>query len=343
MNELKYSKLDSNRFGLVIYRARMEEIDAQLILSQILEHNIDTAIIRIPTTQLTQIHKLEKIAMPFMITDTLAYYEYDLLSYEPTALQNDDLEFVVAQPSDHATLNHIVRETFVSYVNHYRMNPFFDNENVTEGYQDWVRSYAENDPTRICWLVKRKGEVVAFATFNLESEFKIKGILYGVKPSERGGGIFQDIMRYAKNYGKAKEKEVMQVTTQIENLTVQRAWTRKGFTLHHTSNTIHINAMLTKSVFDNFNIKTVLESEDFNPKKVSNRHILRQINYHFDYKQNIVTQNHQFVNIKTLQPKQDYTLRFSFPVGNKGLLRVLDNEERETYMLVYFDLRHFLA
>ncbi len=343
MSELKYSKLDSNRFGLVIYRSKIKVIDAPSILSQILLHNIDTAIIRIPTDQLSQIHKLEKIAMPFMVTDTLAYYEMDLTSYKEVPPINSDLEFVVAKPSDHPAINRIVRETFGSYVNHYRMNPFFDNEHVTEGYQDWVRSYAENDPTRICWLVKREGKLVAFANFNYENEMKAKGILYGVKPSERGKGMFNDIMRYAKLYSIERGCEKIQVTTQIENLVVQAAWTKQGFSLDRTSNTIHINSMLTKSVFDNFSIKTTLESTDFNPKKVSNRHILRQINYQFDFKQNIVTQNHRFVNIKTLEPGQEYQLSFSFPIGNKGLLRVLDAAEKETYMLVYFDLKHFLA
>lgn len=343
MSELKYSKLDSNRFGLVIYRSKFKEIDAESILSQILSHNIDTAIIRIPTTQLLQIHKLKKIAMPFMVTDTLAYYEMDLTTYKEKPPINSDLEFVIAKPSDHPAINHIVRDTFGNYVNHYRMNPFFDNENVTEGYQDWVRSYAEEDPNRICWLVKKNGEPIAFATFNYQNEDKAKGILYGVKPSERGNGIFHDIMRNAKLFSIKMERSKIQVTTQIENLVVQKAWTNQGFSLHHTSNTIHINSMLTKSVFDNFSIKTTLESTDFNPKKVSNRHILRQINYQFDFKQNIVTQNHRFVNIKTLQPGQEYLLKFSFPVGNKGLLRVMDPSENETFMLVYFDLKHFLA
>ncbi len=342
MNELKYSKIDSNRFGLVIYRARMEEIDTGTILQQILEHNIDTAIIRIPTVKLSQIHHLEKMAMPFMITDTLAYYHIDLETYQRREIKNKDLEIKQARPSDHDALNKIVRETFGSYMNHYRMNPFFDNEHVTEGYQDWVRSYAEDLPERVCFLIKRAGKVIAFANFNYEREDRVDGILYGVLPSERGKGIFNDIMTYAKNYARERGRTVMRTTTQIENLTVQRAWTKQGFELENTENTIHINAMLTKSVFEGFTVPTVISVEDFNTRKVTNRHILRQVNWHFDFKQNIVTQNHMFVNIAPVQVGEEYLLNFSFPVGNKGLLRVTDRENK-TYVLVYFDLKHFLA
>jgi ribosomal protein S18 acetylase RimI-like enzyme len=342
MKPLEYSKPDSERFGLVIYRTKTEEIDANELLSQIIQHNVDTAIVRIPTEQLSQIHKLEKMAMPFMITDTLAYYDKDLSSYQPETLDNKDLEFILATPEHHELLNYIVRATFGTYVNHYRMNPFFHNENVTEGYQDWVRSYAENNPERICWLVKRHGEVVGFGTFNYQFEGRVEGILYGVLPHLRRAGIFKDIMRYAKNHSKSKGYEMIRCTTQIENRAVQRLWTDSGFFLHHTENTIHINALLTKTVFDGFTIPLTISAEEANFNKVTNRQILKQLNWHFDFKQNIVTQNHRFVNIKPLKMGDDYFLKFSFPAGNVGLLRVIDHTG-ETYMLVYFDLKHFVS
>lgn len=343
MDKLEYSSLDSNRFGLIIYRANLPEINEQLILEQILSHHIDVAIVRIPSTRLSQLHQLKKTAMPFMVTDTLAYYRRNLPNTVPSQALDPNVSFFIAQPGNHPGINQIVREVLGDYMNHYRMNPFFDNEQVTEGYQDWVRSYAENNPKRICILAKKHEEIVGFATFNLEEEEKAKGILYGVKPTERKKGIFKQMMYCGEVYAIRQGKDYMETTSQIENLPVQQAWTKQGFSLHHTINTIHINAMLTKSVFDKFTIKTVLESEDFNPKKVSNRHILKHINYQFDFKQNIVTQNHSFVNIKPLKPKHTYLLKFSFPVGNKGLLRVFDEKEKNTYMLVYFDLKHFLA
>ncbi len=343
MKPLEYSLLDSERFGLTIFRSKTDEIDAHDILHQIIDNNIDTAIVRIPTTQLGQIHKLEKMAMPFMITDTLAYYHFNLLGYTPEELTNKEIEIIRATPEHHADINHLVRATFGTYVNHYRMNPFMLNENVTEGYQDWMRSYAEKDDDRVCWLVKKDGQFVAFGTFNFQIEGLMQGILYGTLPEYRSHGIFRDLMKYAKRYGKEKRNcEVLQCITQIENLGVQHIWTSTGFRLHRTENTIHINALLTKSVFDTFSVPITINVEDFNPHKVSNRHILKQINWHFDFKQNIVTQNHRFVNIAPLQVKEDYYLKFSFPAGNLGLLRVIDKTNK-TYMLVYFDLKHFVS
>lgn len=343
MSILKYHKIDSQRFGLVIYRARLEEIDATSLLNQILENNVDTAIIRIPTVNLSQLHRLEKTAMPFIVADTLAYYKKDLIGMKPKELLHKDLTFKRAGQADHERLNYIVKESFGNYVNHYRINPFFDNQSVTEGYQDWVRSYAEDNDERICWLVNRGDDTIGFATFNFQAEGKAKGILYGVLPNERGKGIFRDIMRYAENYAlKNEETTMMQTTTQIENIAVQKLWTSEGYVLDHTSNTIHIDALLTKSVFDNFTVPVTIHGHDSDTPKVSNRHILKQINWQFDFKQNIVTRNHRFVNIDSMHVDVEYELHFSFPTGSKGLLRVTDKEGK-TYMLVYFDLRHFVA
>ena len=281
MTELNYSKNDSLRFGLQIYRGWNTEIGMPNIFEQILKNNIDIAILRIPTTKLSEIYKIGKLSMPFIITDTLAYYHFDLLAYKPQRLENRDLVFKVATMRDHEAINNLVREIFGNYVNHYRMNPFLDDAYVTEGYQDWVRSYAEADhPERKCWLVYDNASLVGFATFNAAVKPKVKGILYGVRPSERRRGIFRDIMRYAKNYYKAQGKKFMRVTTQAENIAIQHIWTSSGFSLHHLENTIHINSLLNKSVFARFSTVIKIDEKEMNTNKVSNHHILKSINYH---------------------------------------------------------------
>lgn len=340
---LRYSKHDSLRFGINIHRTPfMAEIDAPKIIRYLLEHDVDMGIIRIPSTKLKDLQLLDRSGMPYMVADTLAYYHFDLLNNEVKELSNQDLEFKVATPTDHEALNALVRETFGNYVNHYRVSHFFDNETVTEGYQDWVRSYAEGDPNRICWLVYKAGELVGFGTFNFEREVKMKGILYGVKPSHRNQGILKDIIRYSQKFAKDRGCEYMRATAQIENVNIQHCWTSEGFDLHHTVNTVHINAMLSKSIFEPFSYRVKIENEEQTSPKVSNRHVLRRINQEFDIKQNIVTRNHRFVNIAPLRFGAEYILKFSYPTGSKGLLRIMDDNHK-TYMLVYFGLKHFVA
>lgn len=341
--QLRYSSRDSHRFGLNIHRvAFMEDIDIPSIMQHIVSNDVDTAIIRVPSVKLAALHSFERISMPYFVADTLAYYHYDL-SKDIPELENKELEFEVAGHEHHEEINRLVRETFGTYVNHYRVSPFFDGEQATEGYQDWMRSYAEGDPDRLMWLVKKEGVYVGFATFNFQREGKVKGILYGILPEYRRQGIFRDMMRYAQKYAKEqRECEYMRTTTQIENVVAQRCWTSEGFELHHTVNTVHINSMLTKSVFNPFEVQITLDDEEKSSPKVANRYVLKRINWEFDHKQNIITRNHRFVNLIPLSFGKKYTLRFSYPLGSKGLLRILD-EEGQTCMLVYFELKHFIA
>ena len=342
--ELQYSEADSLRFGLNIHRVPlMHEIDVPKIMRHILDNDVDTAMIRIPSNKLKDLHLLDRTGMPYMIADTLAYYHFDLLKQEIKPLANDDLTFSIATPDDHEVLNKLVRESYGDYINHYRVSYLFDNECVTEGYQDWVRSYAEGDSNRVCILVKKNGEPAGFGTFNFQREGKIKGILYAVRPKFRGNGILKDLLRYIQKYAKEERAcEFMRTTIQIENIFVQKLWAQEGFQLHHTVNTVHVNALLTKSIFDPFSYDITIESEEQTSPKVSNRYVLQRINHEFDHKQNIVTRNHRFVNISPLKSGSKYTLKFSYPTASKGLLRILD-QDHNTYLLVYFDLKHFVA
>ncbi len=345
MNELTYSHNDSTRFGLKIFRATMDDIHAESISKTILENQVDTAIIRIPSQKLAQIERLEKLAMPFFIADTLIHYRVDLTKYQEQPLVNTDIEFVPAGMQHHYVLNALVLETFGNYVNHYRNNPFFQNHLVNEGYQDWVRSFAtDNREGRFCWLLKRDGNFIGFACFIFPpDDFReCKGKLYGVAPQVRGSGIYHDIMRFSMNYAKSCGYNFMYVKTQIENRIVQRVWADLGFKIEGSENTIHINSLLSKTVFDPIIFSFVAKDEEYKTKTLANRIILREINVYFDYKQNITTLNHRFVNLKPLKLGLEYTFHLSYPAGNKGLLRVMDSEG-QTYVLVYFDLKHFLA
>lgn len=342
-NILEYSKIDSYRFGLVIYRMQAQELDVPYLIKTILDNKIDTAIVRIPATKLNQIGRLERTSMPFIVADSLVYYHADLHKIPVRTYVNEDINFTLATPEDHELLNHLVLETFGNYVNHYRNNPFFDNMHVNEGYQDWVRSYAEGHEERLCWIVRRGERPVGFGTFNFQKENKARGILYGVIPSERGKEVFRDIIRHGMNEAKARGIDNFQATGQLENIAAHRVWSSEGMSIRHSFNTLHINAMLSKSVFDKFVVHFKFKTDQQpNVNKTANRQVLEQINWEFDTRQNIVTHNHHFVNLLPFKPDLEYRFCYSFPTGSKGLLRITDEQEK-VYALVYFDLKHFLA
>ena len=61
---LKYSPIESRRFGLRIYRGVLDDINPEEILSTVLKQNIDVAIISIPAERQDSLSCLQEIGIP---------------------------------------------------------------------------------------------------------------------------------------------------------------------------------------------------------------------------------------------------------------------------------------
>lgn len=340
-NTLVYSPIDSHRFNLKIYRMHTEVVDGEQIRDDIIKHEMDTAIIRINSRNLSSLDSLIKIAMPFMVADTLIYYHLKLEQHKPKPFFNSDIKFRSAHPEHHPILNQIVENAFSSYSNHYRNNPIFNDKLVTVGYQDWVNSYAIKDAKKRCLLVGLKGEYVGFMTFKIIDKMTLEGVLYGVLTNYRRQNIFKDIIQKLINYALEGGYKYIRAVCQIENTTTQRVWLSQGFKPMSAINTVHINAMLSKTIMAKFELP--FEAPKSNQtSKALNANILKLINEKFDLEQNILTYNHRFVNLKEFDPDKKHTLVFSLPQASLGLAKLVDDKGHKS-ALTYFYLKHFLT
>lgn len=258
-NSLNFSITESKRFNKRIFRGLINYIDENIILSKILAENIDILILRIPSEKIDQISKLEKIKIPYIVADTLVYYYLDLNNYTPINLKNKDLIFIKCTPENEDILNHLVENIFANYQNHYTSNPFLNTKNILEGYKEWAHNYINPiNKSKICFLVKKKGNFIGFATCSYNDQTKEgEGVLYGVVEAASGQGIYGDLIRYTQDYLKNIGCNTMKVSTQIQNFAVQKVWTREGFIMKKAYNTIHINSLFNCSVIpkEEFHIK----------------------------------------------------------------------------------------
>ena len=341
-NTLIYSPIDSHRFNLNIYRMHTDVIEADQLRDEIIKHEMDTAIIRINSRNLSSIDGLIKMGMPFIVADTLIFYHLKLDKNKPKPFFNKDITFVEGHPEHHSNLNRIVENIFNSYSNHYRNNPIFNDQLVNVGYQDWVNSYAVKDAKKRCFLAKLNNEYVGFCTFKIIDKTTIEGVLYGVLTNYRQRGIFKDIIQNLINYALEKGYKYIRAICQIENTSTQRVWLSQGFRPMSAINTIHVNAMLSKTIIHKFEIPFTIEPTNQPATKVINHNILKLINQTFDVEQNIATYNHRFVDLKNFQPKESYKIVFSFPQASLGLAKLINSKE-QIITLTYFDLKHFLT
>jgi predicted acetyltransferase len=240
MKQVLFSDVDSQRFGINVFRATLNEVDIENLKEQINADAIDLIILRLPSASKNQHSELHQLGFQVIHADTLVYY-FCTLNNEVTALRNE-LSFDVISEENNLVLNEIVPVIFKDYTSHYASNPMLDKEKTAEGYIEWAKSYVTTaNPNRISWLVKNGSEIIGFATcsFNQEKN-ECEGVLYGVMPEASGKGVYTDIIRFTQSYFKNLGFKTMWVSTQIQNYSVQKAWIKESFQLKKAFDTYHI-------------------------------------------------------------------------------------------------------
>lgn len=259
-NNYEISILETERFKMNILRAKVKNINIKELSQEIYKNNIDITFLRIPSESFEQIHKLDQLGFNYSQVDTLVYYFVDFSQYSPKELKNKDLEFRKAKSQDKEILRTLVIEIFPGYTNHYYSNPFLSKDHILEGYVEWVLNYIEKENKEV-FIIYKNNLPIAFATCDLEEELA-EGVLYGVHPDYSGGGIYSDIIRYTQKYYFDLGIMKMKVSTQIQNFAVQKVWTREGFILMESYNTIHINSLLQYSVLEKKKYAFSFDEED---------------------------------------------------------------------------------
>jgi acyl dehydratase len=268
MDHLNFSNKESSRFKMNIYRGSFEYLNKEnvkYIKKEILTQDIDTVILRIPTEELCNISVIESMGFPYIIADTLVYYDVDFNKYDIKEIKNKDLEFIQVDDNNKSDLNLLVENIFLGYSNHYNSNPYFNKTDIVEGYKEWAIGLIDEENGKLGWLVKKNNNTVGFATCTFNKDENIsEGILYGVDSYAAGGGVYSDIIRFTQEYFKKIGITKMKVSTQIQNYAVQKVWSREGFALKKSYNTIHINSLLDYSVLQKKSIEIYVTKEDIN-------------------------------------------------------------------------------
>jgi predicted acetyltransferase len=240
MKQVIFSDVDSQRFGINVFRATLNEVDIENLEDQIKADAIDLIILRLPSSTKDQHSSLHQLNCQIIHADTLVYY-FCTLNNEITPLRNE-LSFEVISEENKEILNEIVPIIFKDYTSHYASNPMLDKTKTSAGYIEWAKSYITTaNHNRISWLVKNENVIIGFATcsFNQEKN-ECEGVLYGVMPEASGKGVYTDIIRFTQSYFKDLGYKTMWVSTQIQNYSVQKAWIKENFLLKKAFDTYHI-------------------------------------------------------------------------------------------------------
>lgn len=369
---ISYSMVESRRFGLNVYRGVLPHIDTAIIFERIFQERIDLLILRIPSENKHEIASLDKLGFPYLVADTLVYYSSDLTQYHPNKLRNKDLTFKEATIGDSDLLNDMVSEIFKDYKNHYFSNPYFQKTDILEGYKEWTISYIKDESNvKTVWIGYRKEKPVCFATCAYAKE-EGEGVLYGILPEAQGGGVYGDLIRFTQNDMRKKGLKTMKVSTQVHNFAVQKVWSREGFFLSESFDSIHINSFMNTSKLPQMDVPIRITDEvlyeyvktsdavsSFCPdKKTLDKPVNNKVPVPYACLLNIIITcfntefpefemsllNIRYQSLKTIYPEKDYTAAIRFPVVHedgylKSLVTITDARE-DLCSFFYVDFLH---
>ena len=239
---LRFSPLESARFGLRVFRGSPEAIDAPRIAEEIERERVDVAILRVPAPATEGVGAIEREGLKPILADTQVVYGVDLVGYERPAL-DPSIALRTATRRDAALLAEMARSIFAGYESHYCANPLFAPDKILEGYAEWAARHVDADDGSAAWLVEHDGELAGFSCYRIDVDGTAIGVLNGVLPGARGRGVYRGMLASMLERFAERGLARFEIATQTHNDVVLRVWIRSGFTLRAECLTIHINAL----------------------------------------------------------------------------------------------------
>ena len=236
MNDLAtYSALDSKRFGIRVFRGRVDSVAAVAELMQFSRSaDLDLLIVRCPVEAVATVQALERAGG--VLTDTLVYYRGPTSRFAPSPGPASGVR--LCQEADRAALEAIARASFTGFFGHYHADPRLDQAAATEGYVQWASS-ALADALSVVLVSETEGRLSGFLTAKKLDAKTWEILLNGVAPEFQRRGIYAALFREIGCRARAQGASEVLVSTQLANLAPQKVWTRAGLELDHALYTFH--------------------------------------------------------------------------------------------------------
>lgn len=232
------SDIDKERFG--IRTARVVGITVKS-LSSILDFcskkNVKLLIARCSMFDLETAQAMERNG--FLLMDTLVYYLINLDKKEIPS-KNGAIYFRPIHADEEEAMASVAVESFRGYFGHYHADQRLDNNKCDEAYVDWARkAFASRGSDENFQVAEIDGRIVAFGVFRMNSPDEGELFLGGIHPDFHGQGIYQAFLYRAMEWCLSKNAKRIVISTQINNIAVQKILTRFGFEIARGYYTFH--------------------------------------------------------------------------------------------------------
>lgn len=236
--EIRSSPKDTRQFGFEIARVlvkcpeQLPAVDAWCAVQ-----GVKMIIARCSTDEMSTPQAMER--QDYSLMDTLVYYTRDLRK-TPVPVLEEDAPVRPARPGEEAEVRVVAGESFADYVSHYHADPRLPRNKCQDVFIDWAYSSCiAREVADEVYIAEIDGHIRGFATLRCNSPDEGEGVLFAVHPAAQRRGIYRHFMVAAMNWFLARGAERMVVSTQVNNIAVQKAWTRLGFEPSKSYYTFH--------------------------------------------------------------------------------------------------------
>jgi len=136
----------------------------------------------------------------------------------------------------------LIADSFDGYLNHYAYNTTIPQAIARDGYIDWARRTIA-DPAGAAIILRDAAGASAVATlrFHGEGATMIGEVeLAAVATDRQGAGVYRDLWMAIRDTARQAGAERVIISTQANNIRVQRAWARLGLVPLASFDTIHV-------------------------------------------------------------------------------------------------------
>lgn len=238
------SAVESERFGLPVVRVSLgadwHPVDAARPAGEVLEALDDlawqVAIVRFASARRELVRDLAGRGFTLVPGDTLLYWRQSLDRHD-AADTSTDVRTVTS--ADLALVDRIVERSFDGYTNHYSANPLMAPGDVVAGYRAWARSTASGGG--LAFVIQDDAGFGGVATVDAgPKHWEIE--LAGMEPEAAGRGLYRRLLDGVASAARLAGVDGLLISTQAQNIRVQRVWARAGFVPVAAFDTVHLIA-----------------------------------------------------------------------------------------------------
>ena len=235
---ISLSELDETRFGVVTAKANLDGQDNLANVTRwCVEKGVEFLIARIPVEDVYLVQDMESSG--FFLTDTLIFYKNAQVNESPCN-SPEGYSWRLATERDAGEVGILSEKIFNNYHGHYHADRKLNKSDCDSVYSSWaVNSCLNKNFCDAMIIIEFRTAIVGFLTVKTVGHEICEIVLNGVDPNFQNKGLYALLISLAKKWALERQLKAVIVSTQLNNLAVQKVWCRQGFEPYKSFYTFH--------------------------------------------------------------------------------------------------------